>query len=163
MDGSFYNPVNIPVGYNSIGSYGQGNYDEPNGSVVIVKEEEAGALVHPTGYTMVYQDKGSGASMDGSFWMPIPPKGYVAMGLVCVEGYDAPSTGMVVCLRDDLVTEATVGNLIWDDKKSGAKMDGGFWEINSAPGSIQTGVFAGASSHDASNAAPLYGIRHDVA
>lgn len=161
MDGAFYNPMNIPIGFNAIGSYGQGNYSTPTGSILVVKEIESGTLAYPVDFKLIYNDKGSGADMDGSFWEPIPPKGYVAMGILCVHGYNEPAKSSVVCLRSDLVVPATVGRLIWDDKGSGADMDGGFWDISTV-GSIQTGAFAGASNYHSSNAAPLFGINHSV-
>lgn len=157
MDGAFYNPTNIPIGFSSMGSYGQGNYNSPDGSVLVVKELESGALAYPTGFNLVYNDKGSGADLDGSFWEPIPPKGYVAMGILCVRGYDQPPTTSVVCLRSNLVVPSKVGSLIWSDKGTGAKMDGSFWNVVQV-GGIQTGLFAGASGHSSDKAAPLYGI-----
>ncbi len=162
MDGSFYNPTAIPIGFNSMGSYGQGNYDSPNGSVVVVKEIEPGALAHPTDYVQVYNDKKSGSKMDGSFWLPIPPQGYTAMGVLCVSGYGKPSNADVVCLRDDLVANGSTGQLIWDDKKSGSSLDGSFWQINVGAGTIQTGLFSGTGNYNPSDAAPLVGIRHDA-
>ena len=160
-NGSFYNPSNIPIGYSSIGSYGQGDYNKPTGSVVVVKENDSssGALKHPTDFIQVYQDKGSGAGKNGSFWLPVAPEGYCAMGLLCVEGYAKPSNSTVVCLHEDLVDPGAVGTLIWDDEKTGAHEDGGFWTIVPSPGSISTGTFAGAESHDSSDAQPLNAIK----
>ncbi|WP_440056554.1 Vps62-related protein (plasmid) [Pseudoalteromonas sp. T1lg65] len=163
MNGAFYNPTDIPVGFYAIGSYGQGNYDAPNGSVVVVKQLDDGALTHPQDYSLMYDDKKSGARLNGSFWLPIPQDGYVAMGIVCVEGYEKPSTDMVVCLRKDLVTKGSAGSPIWIDSHSGATMDGGFWNIDVEAGSINTGTFAGTQTHVSTGAKPLFGINNNVA
>lgn len=157
MDGAFYNPTNIPVGFSSMGSYGQGNYNSPNGSVLVVKELETGALAYPTGFNLVYSDKGSGADLDGSFLEPIAPKGYVAMGILCVRGYSQPPNTSVVCLRSDLAIPSKVGSLIWSDKGAGVNMNGSFWNVVQV-GAIQTGLFAGVTGHSPDKAAPLYGI-----
>ncbi|KAF2519588.1 Vps62-related protein [Flavobacterium salilacus subsp. salilacus] len=162
MDGAFYNPIDIPIGFHSIGSYGQSNYGSPSGSLVVVKDIQDNVLEHPVDYKLIYTDKGSGADMDGSFWEPIAPDGYVAMGILCVAGYNKPDNAAVVCLREDLVEEAQVGNLIWSDKGTGADKDGSFWEVNVPTGSIKTGTFAGANNQSGSGAVPLYGIKHEV-
>lgn len=164
MDGAFYNPVDIPIDYYSIGSYGQSNYNPPSGITLLVADDGDEAIKHPVDYTLVYKDSGSGANMDGSFWKPVPPDGYVAMGILCVSGYDKPKKSSVVCIRKDLVLPAVVGSLIWNDAGTGANMDGGFWNIDlpiGTPG-IKTGAFAGASSHEASEAVPLYAIKNEA-
>lgn len=160
MDGAFYNPVNIPIGFHALGSYGQSNYDSPTGSMVVVKDNVPDVLANPVDYQLIYKDSGSGADKDGSFWLPTPPEGYVAMGILCVSGYDKPSNSSVVCLRADLADPAETGNLIWNDKGTGADSDGSFWDIDISAGSVKTGSFAGASSYDASSAKPLYGISY---
>ncbi|WP_262510437.1 Vps62-related protein [Flavobacterium arcticum] len=120
MDGAFYNPINIPIGFHTIDSYGQSNYDFPSGSILVVKDNVPDVLAHPVDFKLIYKDTGSRASMDGSFWEPIAPEGYVAMGICCIPGYDKPDKSLVMCLRDDLVNAAKVGNLIWNDKGTGA-------------------------------------------
>lgn len=158
MDGAFYNP-NVPLGFHSIGSYGQSNYAPPSGTIVVVKAIEEGAIQNPIRFELVYNDRNSGSAMDGSFWLPIPPDGYTAMGILCVSGYNEPPTSSVVCLRNDLVSPADVGTLIWNDHRTASNMDGSFWHIRPTVGtSIQTGAFAGANGYDPAKAAPLFAI-----
>lgn len=157
MSGSFYNPV-LPAGYYSLGSYSQSNYDKPSGSVGIVRLLEDGAIAFPVDFKLIWNDQGSGANMSGSFWEPVPPKGYVAMGMLCIKGYDKPdpNTVQIVCLRADLTIQAEVGNLLWNDQGSGANANGSFWLINNPPGSIETGtLFAGQVGYDKPTKSPL--------
>jgi hypothetical protein len=84
---------------------------------VVKAKEETGPLpplASPTDYAQVWNDSGTGSTDDGSIWKPIPPSGYVAMGLVAQSGYNKPSLDDVVCVREDLTTPGEVGAYIWD-------------------------------------------------
>ncbi len=154
-DGAFYRPK-PPPGYYAVGHYGQGNYDPPSNGVIVVKEMETNAISHPTGYTEVWNDRHSGAKMDGSFWLPTPPAGYVALGLVCNRGYNAPSLDEVVCVRQDLVHPGKVGAFIWNDSKTGVKRDFGSWTIQCSTDCCQaSGTFVGVASHSAPSDHPV--------
>jgi hypothetical protein len=127
MDGAFYRPI-PQQGYFILGDYGQGNYNPPNGTVLTIKVEQDDpdqpALKVPEDFVQVYNDKGSGADEDGSFWAPIAPFGYVACGHVVQRGYNKPDVPELRCLRYDLAKSIVIaGNLIWNDKGSGANMD----------------------------------------
>jgi hypothetical protein len=88
-------------------------------------------LAFVTSFTLRYNDKGSGASMDGAFWQPMPPTGFHALGGVAVRGYqDINGTSTAICVRGanpDAVAFPTDYQLIWSDKGSGADMDGSCW------------------------------------
>ncbi|MGJ7515139.1 Vps62-related protein [Pseudomonas baetica] len=73
------------------------------------------ALSRPNDYEQVWKDSGSGAKKDCTLWRPIPPDGYVALGLVCSIGQEKPSVHAVRCVRADLVIECRVGDLIWSE------------------------------------------------
>ncbi|WP_392476551.1 Vps62-related protein [Nostoc sp. C110] len=160
-DGAYYKPI-VPNSYYTLGHYGQGNYNSPTGVVVVVKELKSGALARPTDYELIWKDKGSGADMDGAFWRPIPPSGYVALGLVATGNYNKPSVDEVMCIRQDLVVGGQPGGQVWIDKGTGADADFGSWEINSPPISgyeeyayITAGTFFGVASHTRPNSNPL--------
>ncbi len=160
-NGAYYKPI-VPQGFHALGYYGQGNYNEHNGVVVVVKELERGALARPTGYQLIWTDKGSGADMDGAFWRPIAPNNYVALGLVVTGNYNKPSVNEVMCVRQDLVQLGQPGDQVWIDKGTGADVDFGSWEIDSPPISgheeysyIAAGTFFGVASHNRPNANPL--------
>ena len=106
----------------------------------------------PDEFERVWDDKGSKAYSDGSIWRPIPPSGYVAMGLVASRGYDKPSRNSVRCVRADLVIASYINELIWNNKRSPAKLDFSAWSI-SPPGAaagevyLSPGTFVGAASY----------------
>jgi len=132
ISGSFAHPI-PPAGFHALGSiaYG-GDYHEPNGrySVMVVKANNGSdALAHPTGFTMIWADRGSGAHSEGAMWMPIPPAGYKAMGMVINAGWGAPAISDVVCVREDLTISGKYGQGIWSDAGSGADADFYCWNI----------------------------------
>jgi hypothetical protein len=159
MDGAYYRPK-VPVemqGFFPVGDLAVKGYGDINNKSVIAvvkdaKGETGTALKPPNDYSLVWKDSGSGASMDGSMWRPVPPDGYVALGLVCNKGYGKPSTDAVRCVRSDLIIPAYPGDLIWDDRKTGSAKDFGSWRIDppSAPAGeiyLSAGTFIGAASH----------------
>lgn len=136
-DGAYWRPVldsksemaapnELGKVFKSVGDLGQSNYGDANGKAmsVMVRQTNDPGNAHsdppvkpPTGFELVWTDHGSGADMDGSMWYPVPPDGYVTMGLVCNKGYEEPkidpANPFVVCVRKDLVIPANVGEPIW--------------------------------------------------
>jgi hypothetical protein len=147
FDGAFYEPV-VPDGYYALGHIGQGNYNYPSRGVYAARALEEGALAPPIDYVMVWGDWGSQAPMDGSMWKPIPPFGYVCLGLVAQSGYEKPGTDEIRCVREDLATPAEVGRKIWIDVGTGADTDFGSWSIipDDDTGLLSCG-FAGHNSY----------------
>lgn len=171
-NGAYYRPI-IPKdmsGFYPVGDLGENNHNDVNGRRVmaIVKDAKGpkgSALRPPTKFEKVWTDRRSGANMSGSMWRPIPPDGYVALGLVCNKGYGSPSPDVVRCVRKDLVVPAFPGNLIWDDTKTGSARDFGSWRI-AAPialaGEIffSAGTFIGRDSHNKPTSDPnAYALR----
>lgn len=145
-DGQFWHPKS-QGDLRPLGSAGIGNYSQLNGqrATLLVganpnKPPVGGkpAVANPTGYTQVWNDRGSGARKDGSFWRPTAPPGYVSLGDVAQIGYDAPDVNKIWCLRSDLVADGTYGpDEIWDDRGSGAKGDVSIWAV--VPNSLGIG------------------------
>ncbi len=141
-DGAFYQPQ-APEGWYILGDYGQGNYNSPAGTVLLIRvvdndDPEHPALKAPLSWAKVWDDKGSGAKEDGSFWAPVPPFGYVACGHVVAKGHASPPTiPQFRCLRYDLSTSVELGNaaqgsgLIWNDQGSGADADVAIYRVPS--------------------------------
>lgn len=46
------------------------------------------------------QDRGSGASMDGSVWRPIAPLGYGTIGDIWMPNYNKPATDSMYAIID---------------------------------------------------------------
>ena len=159
-DGSFFHPV-TSNGFRAVGSLGCGpdGYPDPNGTyaimVVKAKPGHEDALAEPTGYELIYNDRNSHAYMYGSFWRPIPPDGYTALGTVVADNtWDPPSLGDVVCVRSDLTTLAESGNFIYDDRNTGADMYLSCWKIDQPTTGphdmayLATGTFVGVGNWD---------------
>lgn len=91
------------------------------------------AVARPREYIFVSDDKGSGGKNDGSFWRPVPPSGYVAIGDVAVKSYNMPNKSDIWCVREDLASQGKyLGSSIWDDGGSGAARDTSLWSIQPA-------------------------------
>lgn len=133
MNGAFYRPV-APQGFYILGDYAQGDYRAPSRpSITIAVENDDPkhpVLTPPQSYSQIWNDKGSGAHMDGSIWAPVPRPGYVALGAVCAQGYSQPSIPQLMCIRFDLVQAGQIGALIWNDRGSGAHEDVGVYLID---------------------------------
>lgn len=174
-DGAFWRPVaagNLN-GFYPLGDYGAGNYNDVNGQAAVavvsdINGASGDALRPPLDYELVWTDTGSGSSRDGSMWRPLPPSGYVALGLVCNNGYDKPALEIIRCVRSDLVVASLVGDLVWDDSGTGAKKDFGSWGIT-PPGApagevyLSPGTFVGVASHSKPNTDPnAYALRLQI-
>jgi hypothetical protein len=120
--------------------------------VPVVKALQADALAIPTDFTQIWNDNNSGASMNGSFWRPVCPANYKALGHVGAENsWDKPPLDVIRCVRMDLVEIAAVGGQIWNDRSSGASLNFSAWSVMIPPGvpsigtmPIAPGTFVGA-------------------
>ncbi|MFC1961886.1 Vps62-related protein [Chloroflexota bacterium] len=163
-NGGFWKPV-PPAGYYALGFLGRSNYGNPNGNtaVIVVKDiDSSGVLAAPKDYTQIWHDKGTGASWDGSFWQPVAPEGYVALGVVVVNGYNKPSLDAIRCVRKDLTANAKIGEMVWNDTNTrwaGFHEDPRYrfsaWKVAppdapNAPGMayLQPGIFVAHGSRD---------------
>lgn len=164
-DGAFWQPV-PPTGFKALGSIGVSGYGDANGNFAALCVKEAhpgsGALKAPVKYDLVWADHGSGASRDGSCWRPVPPSGYVALGDVFANGYNAPSLDDVACVRADLVADGVIGTWIWDDTGTGSDRDFGAWQIeapvqyvDTTKGLIAVNSFVGAATHSKPSSSPV--------
>ena len=161
---AFWRPTPAPdalPGYFPLGDiaiHRDGNINGEMTAVVVREGNSPGddtkgnALSRPTDFELYWKDTGSGAVTRASIWRPIPPAGYVALGLVCANDYNKPSLNAVRCVRADLVIAANVSDLIWNDKGSGAKMSFSAWSIEpptAEPGDLYftPGTFTGNQSY----------------
>jgi hypothetical protein len=167
-DGGYWKPI-PPEGYYALGSFGLNKYGDPNGNtaVIVVKElDSSGALAAPTDYERIWIDSGSGANRDGSFWKPIAPEGYVALGVVAFGGWgNKPSSDAIRCVRKEFTANAKIGNMVWIDRETGADVDFGSWEVAppdapNAPGKayLKPGTFVAHTSHGAPSSHPALNV-----
>jgi hypothetical protein len=124
--------VDTLAGWRALGSLWTPNrLANPSGTrwMLVVKAKDPTALAPPTTY--VKEHAGwltAGGNPMGSFWTPICPAGYVAMGTVMgpvqTNQNLPPSPNFATCVRRDLTVAATV------DLSSGTSLNGhGAWRL----------------------------------
>ena len=163
--GSFWHPTPPPdllPGYFPLGDLITRGYENINGSTIVAvvcegdlqgaDTSKGKALSPPDDFERVWRDSNSGAAADCTIWLPIPPAGYVALGMVCSNGRDKPSTNTVRCVREDLVIASHISNSIWSDSGSGANQDFSAWMIeppSASEGQIyfSPGTFVGVNGY----------------
>lgn len=134
-----WRPV-CPEGWVSLGDLAVPSMseDQPKTPILIVEwddknpagDEKGPYLAKPIRYDWVWDDQGSGAHCDCSFWRPIPPEGYVAMGFVANNNFGNPNDlNLIRCVRKDLVYPAKWVGHIYIDQGTGAKFDCGVWSF----------------------------------
>ncbi len=149
-------------GFHTLGSLARGDWTNPNGvdyGIIVKDKHNASLLAKPVDYLWIWSDWGSGGDQDGSFWLPVAPEGYVAMGIVAQSGYSKPSLDAIRCVKAELTVQGNRGNLIYNDKGSGADYDFSAYKINepdhiaSADGKafFHTNTFIAAGNYDANN------------
>jgi hypothetical protein len=138
-DGAFWHPQ--PQGaMRPVGSVVVSGYADLNGNraSLLVGDNGRGAVAAPVDYEWVWDDRGSGAHMDGSVWRPVAPAGYTALGDVANRGYHKPSLDDVWCVRNDLVATATYAHSsTWTDRGSGGDHDIAAWRVEPTDTSVQ--------------------------
>ena len=122
----FYRPLEIPDGFFCLGHYCQFNDQPLRGHVLVARETSSGpeddhssqgsmlespALKKPINYSLIW----SADSPDhgcGFFWLPNPPVGYKAMGIVVTSKPDEPEVEEVRCVRADLTETCETSHLL---------------------------------------------------
>ncbi|MCA6363962.1 MAG: Vps62-related protein [Bacteroidetes bacterium] len=134
-------------GYAILGHTGYPSYKAPKSSFGVITFNTKNSFIkwkHPVDYERVWKDSGSGADQDGAIWRPIPPSGYVAMGMMASRGHsNKPSEKAMVCIEKKFTKaiKADKSCLLWNDKGSGADRNVSLW-FNS-----QLGTFWAHASH----------------
>ena len=84
-------------------------------------------------YKRIWHDKGSGAKLDGAFWLPRNyEQGYCVLGDVATGTWDKPTTRAVVvkALEPGALVNPTSFTRVWKDSGSGAKDDVAVYTMN---------------------------------
>lgn len=124
-DMTIYRPV-APEGWYILGDYCQPSYDNPSIPGIIVRVDNDGSrgyplLAPPKDWELVWADHGSRATRDTSIWKPVPPWGYVGIGMVAVQGYSKPVIPEYRCVLDDRRLIDLAGNqAVWSTDGSPA-------------------------------------------
>ena len=163
-----YGPTlsDIPDGYYMVGmSAVPGTKAAGNKQMLFLvnPENDASAIVNPTGFYLIWNDRGSGGDMNGGFWGVQCPAPYYALGDVAVGSHDNPSEELkkkFACIHYRYISTARLGSLIWDDQASGADSDISVWETENIPYSSDNGLVGFFKAHRGYNKPNLqvYGL-----
>ncbi|XP_020202938.1 vacuolar protein sorting-associated protein 62 [Cajanus cajan] len=145
---SFYRPLEIPEGFFCLGHYCQSNDQPFRGYVLVARETssdstfESPALQKPLSYSLIW-------SMDSHdecvyFWLPNPPKGYKAMGMVVTNSPNEPEVEEVRCVRADLTETCETSDLLLTVKSKYSKNSFQVWKTQPCDrGMLARGVSVG--------------------
>ncbi|CAJ2628495.1 unnamed protein product [Trifolium pratense] len=151
---TFYKPLEIPDGFFCLGYYCQSNDHPLRGHVLVAREtssqlradcahgsaSESPALEKPLSYSLIW-------SMDSHdecayFWLPNPPKGYKAIGIVITTNSDEPEVEEVRCVRTDLTEVCETSDLLLTIKSKKNSLQ--IWKTEPCDrGMLARGVSAG--------------------
>lgn len=149
IDLTLYRPKTLDGGWYFISDVAEASLGAPTHQALLVRSNDSAALAPPEDWKLVYADHRSGAELDMSLWIPVPPKGYVALGCVAVRGYDKPVLPGFRCVNKSYCVKGKLGDKIWDDTWSGATYDGSAWRvIPDVSGGMDASTFWVGSSHD---------------
>ena len=113
---SYWHPV-VTNGFKPLGSLGIASSSNPDGkyAVMVVKGKSgSNALAAPIDYTLLVDGSSDNQpDINVSFWIPVPPAGYKAMGIVAQTGFAKPPLTDVICVREDLTIPGEAGALIY--------------------------------------------------
>ena len=117
-NGSFWHPV-TDDGFKPLGSFATSGHGNPTGKqgVMVVKARNGSdALAAPVDYIQLLGIRWEfGSTYTWSLWIPVPPPGYKAMGIVAhtaTGGKEKPDLDAVVCVREDLTIAGVADDLI---------------------------------------------------
>ncbi|HNV72648.1 MAG TPA: Vps62-related protein, partial [Candidatus Ozemobacteraceae bacterium] len=128
-------------------------------------DEKGPFLKKPIDYRWVWDSEKSGADRKGSIWYPVPPAGYVSLGLVAQNSWSKPDDlGIVRCVRSDIVLPGKWIGTMWTDKKSGAKHDCAVWtqtvaDTYAKKPFLVTGTVHAVGSYDSPPSVPPYVLK----
>lgn len=123
---TFYDPVEIPQGFSSLGSLAQPNNIPFSGHILVGKDVSNDSsnptLKLPTDYTLVWTSESLDIKKDGDayIWLPNAPIGYTAVGYVIGNSSVKPPLDKVHCVRKDFtdttnITDSGTGSVLYLD------------------------------------------------
>ncbi|KAK7285896.1 hypothetical protein RJT34_20681 [Clitoria ternatea] len=154
----FYRPLEIPDGFFCLGHYCQSSEQPLRGHVLVAHETsskpeadycngstvlESPALKKPINYYLIWS---ADSPHDGSgyFWLPNPPVGYKAMGIVVTSKPDEPKVEEVRCVRADLTETCETGDLLLSMNSKFSKQSFKVWNTQPCErGMLGRGVSVG--------------------
>ena len=134
IDFAIYRPISDFEGFFPLGDVtatspwvGQ-RYGDPTYETILLKSGDL-ELKPPIDYRLIWTDKGSGAIEDVSIWRAIPQPGYKCLGDVANNSRQRPPMDIIKCVPKQCLERINLGNLIWNDKGTGANKDFSAWHV----------------------------------
>lgn len=114
---SIWEPINKNL-YKSIGHIATVSTDKPTNDAILLK----GAIESPIDYKLIW------SSEEGiSIWKPVPPDGYIALGVVCNNSLNKPLKNKIACVAIEYTEEIEVGQIIWKSEGLDPNKKISFW------------------------------------
>lgn len=104
-------------------------------------------LATPSDYNLIWNDKGSGAKLNGAVWRPSAPLGYNTIGDLWTSSYNRPANDAMYAIKQGMCEQpntlychdhpphtecvqqcSETPQLIYADHGTGAKMDGRYMQ-----------------------------------
>ncbi|MFZ5949788.1 MAG: Vps62-related protein, partial [Candidatus Rifleibacteriota bacterium] len=117
----------VPKGWFFVGDVISIGREQPGYSAIIIQDTGSeDDLKAPVDYEEIWNDKAAKKNCQHvSFWRPIPPKGYVAMGFVATRDHKKPailpSFKNFRCIAEKHVVAGRASRPVWNDRDSGAE------------------------------------------
>ncbi|EEF40403.1 conserved hypothetical protein [Ricinus communis] len=139
---TFYRPIGIPDGFYCLGYYCQSNDQPLRGFVLVASDSNAHkpepdhihnsksdclALRKPHNYSLIWSTNPENDGDTGYFWLPNPPKGYKAMGIVVTNSPEEPDVEEVRCVRADLTEKCKTCDQIFSSESKTFKNQFQVW------------------------------------
>ncbi|KAF3452660.1 hypothetical protein FNV43_RR03093 [Rhamnella rubrinervis] len=122
LGATFYEPSSIPEGFHSLGFYSQPNNKPFFGWTLAAKNDDSSieALKNPVDYSLVWNSESAKIKKDGNgyFWLPTPPEGYKATGIVVTTSPEKPPLDKIRCVRTEFTDQCEVDAWIWGPSKT---------------------------------------------
>ncbi|CAK9179405.1 unnamed protein product [Ilex paraguariensis] len=101
-----------------LGCYSQPNNVQLSGWLLAGKDVSGETLARPTDYTLLWSSESLKIYRAGFgyIWLPTPPDGYKAVGLVVTTSQEKPSVDKIRCVRSDLTDECETSSWIWGQR-----------------------------------------------
>ena len=108
-DVSFWRPANNEYGFYLLGDVAVNSHGEPQQKYALaVKALKASALVKPTSYTLLWNDRGSGAYGDVTLYRMNAPPGYTCLGDIAVNSYSKIMVRQYRCVQNQYLIEGEI-------------------------------------------------------
>nr|XP_009413254.1 PREDICTED: uncharacterized protein LOC103994598 isoform X1 [Musa acuminata subsp. malaccensis] len=134
---SIWRPVVSP-GMVFLGDIAVQGYEKPNSAVVLHDPGDESFLKAPQDFQLIGRIKKQKGAESITFWLPIPPPGFVALG--CVASRGSPKTddiGSLRCIRSDMVAgDQFADESIWDTSETRMSEHFSLWSIGNDLGTF---------------------------